>query len=80
MKGYIFRALDLNGNIIENNILIEDKIKEYNDTNPLINGERHNIVEWCKIYNISPTSFYKRRKKGMSVIDAITMPKKGGEQ
>ena len=75
IKGYILRELDLEGNIIENNINIEDKIQEYNDTNPVINGERHNLTEWLKIYNLSKTSYYKRKNKGMSVIEAITAPK-----
>lgn len=65
-----------NKNIIFNSI--EDKIKEYNNTNPLINGERHNIKEWCKIFNISTNSFYKRKNKGIDTISALTMPKKGG--
>ena len=75
VKGYIFRLLDENGNIIENDISIEERIKQYNQTNPLINGERHNIKEWCEIYGISTTSFYKRIKKGMDVVTAITTPK-----
>ena len=76
IKGYIFRALDLNGNIIENEISIEDKINEFNESNPMINGERHNITEWCKIYNISTNSFYERKRAGMSSIEAITLPKR----
>lgn len=78
VKGYILRELDINGNLIENNIDIDQKIEEYNNKNPLINGERHNLKEWCKIFNISFNSFNYRRKKGMSVIEALTTPKKGG--
>lgn len=73
--GYIWREIDEDGNIIENNLLIKDLIEEYNNKNPIINGERHNITEWCRIYGISKNSYYKRIKKGMSVIDAITKPK-----
>ena len=76
VKGYIWRELDVYGNIIENNIDIEEKIIEYNQTNPMINGERHNIKEWCKIYNISTNSVYKRIKNGMDVIEAIITPKR----
>lgn len=76
VKGYIWRELDIYGNIIENNIDIEEKIIEYNQTNPIINGERHNIKEWCKIYNISTSSVYKRIKNGMDVIEAIITPKR----
>ena len=75
IKGYILRELDLDGNIIENNIDINERINKYNETNPIIKGERHNLSEWLEIYNISKTSYYKRRKKGMSVIEAITTPK-----
>ena len=80
IKGYILRELDINGNLIENNINIDQRIEEYNNKNPVINGERHNLKEWCKIYNISFNSFNLRRKKGMSVIEALTTPKKGGRK
>lgn len=76
IKGYIFRELTPYGDIIQNDISIEDRIIQYNNENPVINGERHSISQWCKIYNISTSSFYKRRNKGMSVVDAITSPKK----
>ena len=74
----ILRELDQYGNIIEipNTPTLDEKIQEFNRTNPLINGERHTITEWCKIYNISQNSVYRRIKKGMSVIEAITTPKK----
>lgn len=76
VKGYIWRELDIYGNIIENNIDIEQRIHEYNENNPIINGERHNISEWCKIYNISYNSYRNRIKNGMSVVEAITTPKR----
>jgi hypothetical protein len=76
IKNYLIREVDAEGNIIENSILIEDKIKEYNIKNPIINGERHSITEWCKIYNISTNAFYKRINKGMSPIEALTLPKR----
>ena len=43
----MFRQLDLDGNIIEVENTIENIQKEYDRTNPIINGERHNIKEWC---------------------------------
>lgn len=76
VKGYVFRELDLNGNIIEVENTIENIKQKYDKTNPVINGERHNIKEWCKIYGISTNSFYSRLKKGMTVVDAITTPKR----
>lgn len=75
--GYIFRLLDEDGDIIENTYLLEDALKEYNRLHPIINNEQHNITDWCKIYNISKTSYYKRIKKGMTPIQAITEKKKG---
>ena len=76
IKGYIFRELDLYGNIIENCFSIEDKIKEYNRVNPCINGERHTITDWCKKYNITTQTYYYRIKQGMTPIEAITLPKR----
>ena len=76
IKGYILREIDLYGNIIENSIDIEQRIQEFNENNPVINGERHNITEWCNIYNISRQSYHYRRKNGMGVVEAITAPKR----
>lgn len=76
IQGYLLRELDIYGNIIENNIKIEDKIKEYNRTNPCINGERHTIKDWCQIYNISSTSYYNRIKHGYDPIQALITPKR----
>ena len=76
VKGYIWREIDIYGNIIEAEKTIEDRINEYNNTNPLINGERHNIKEWCEIMGISTTCYYKRRRKGMDVISALITPKR----
>ena len=76
VKGYIWRELDVYGNIIETEKTIEDRLNEYNETNPLINGERHNIKEWCEIFNISGASYYKRKRKGMDTITALTAPKR----
>lgn len=77
VKGYILRYLDENDNIIEPDLTSEQVLDEYNKKNPVINGERHNIKEWCEIYKISTASYYKRIKKGLSVIEALTKPKKG---
>lgn len=74
VKGYILRELDENGDIIETNKTIENRLEEYDSINPLINGERHTISEWCNIFNISRTSFYYRRKKGMGIVEALTTP------
>lgn len=76
VKGYILRELDQNGDIIEVENSIENILQKYKQTNPEINGERHNFKDWCKIYNISEPSVRKRIKKGMGVIEAITTPKR----
>lgn len=76
IKGYVLREVDLNGNIIECEITIDERIEEYNKKNPIINGEQHTISEWCKIYNISTSSVYERIRKGMDVVTAITTPKR----
>ena len=75
VKNYIFRELDQNGNIVEVENSIEDILQKYNQTNPEINGERHTFKDWCKIYGISESSVRKRMKKGMNVVEAITIPK-----
>lgn len=74
VKGYILREIDENGDIIETEKTIDDRLEEYDMTNPLINGERHTISEWCNIFGITKTCFYYRRKKGMSVVEALTTP------
>ena len=77
VKGYIFRFYQ-DGEIQEiEDCLITDVINKYNNENPVINEQRHNITEWCNIYDISRQAVYKRVKKGMNIVDAITMPKRG---
>lgn len=74
----IYREIDEYDNIVEIDgyPTIEEKIVEYNTKNPVINGERHCIKEWCDIYNISTATYYNRRKQGMDVIEAIITPKR----
>lgn len=76
VKGYVWRALDLDGTIIENDGTIDDRIRIYNETHPLINGERHTITEWCAIYGISKHTYYDRiNRMGMTPIEAIITEK-----
>ncbi len=77
IKGYILREIDLYGNIINNEIDIEERIQEYNKRNPMINGIRHNIPDWCKIYDIKQATVNARIRKGWDSIIAITTPVKG---
>ena len=77
VKGYIIRELDLYGNIIENNIDIDERISEYNKRNPIIDGIRHDIPTWCNIYHIKQATVNARIRRGWSSINAITTPVKG---
>ena len=43
----------------------------------MINGIRHNIPDWCKIYDIKPATVNARIRKGWDSIVAITTPVKG---
>lgn len=74
----IFREIDDYGDIVEipNTPTLEEKLEEFNNKNPIINGERHNIKEWCKIYNISTVAYYRRKRQGMTTIEALTTPKR----
>ena len=74
----IFREIDEYGELVEipNTPTLEEKLEEFNERNPVINGERHNIREWCEIYNITPASYYKRKRHGMTTIEALTTPKR----
>ena len=77
VKGYIIRELDLYGNIIENNIDINERILEYDKRNPIINGIRHDIPTWCNLYGIKQATVNARIRNGWSSIDAIITPVKG---
>ena len=72
----IWRKLTVYGDIIENEINIEEKIKEYNIKNPVINGKRHSLKEWCNIYKIKPATVRARIRSGMDVEQALTTPLK----
>lgn len=73
--GYVWREI-VDGEIKEINPTVEQVIDKYNNSNPEINGVRHSISEWCKIYNISYQSVHKRVNNGMSIVEAITKPKR----
>jgi hypothetical protein len=45
VKNHIFRYLDNNNQIIEPELTTQEVLNEYNRTNLIINGERHNITE-----------------------------------
>ena len=73
--GYIWRTFDENG-IIQNNIDIKFLQDYFDEHNPIINGVRKNITEWVNFYGISRNTYYKRRQSGMSIIDALSTPKR----
>ena len=74
VHGLIFREIDINGDIIENNINISEKLNQYIKRNPIINGEQHSISEWSKIYNISIATVNARIRNGWDSVKAITTP------
>lgn len=76
VKGYLIREIDENGNIIQNNIKIQDKIKEYQEKNPQINGIRHTVAEWARIYNINAATVRARLKNfNIDIEKALTASK-----
>ena len=75
VKNKIFRRYEDN-KIIECDITIKERLEEYDKKNPVIDGVRHSITEWCNIYGITRQAYYARLKKGMDHIKALTIPKK----
>lgn len=71
----IFRRFE-NNKIVECDITIQERLDDYDKKNPVINGERHNIKEWCEIYKITKQTYYNRIKEGYDPITALTTPKK----
>lgn len=71
----IFRRFEDN-KIVECDITIQQRLEEYDKANPVIDGERHSIKEWCEIYNISRRTYYNRINEGYDNITALTMPKR----
>jgi hypothetical protein len=68
--------IDVNGNYEPSNCRwVTRKVQSSNmRTNKLItiNGETHCIAEWCRIYNVYPSNYYKKINKGMSPEEALT--------
>lgn len=50
--GRIWRRVDNNNNIIENNLPIQQVIENFNKKYILHNGERKTLASWCKYYKI----------------------------
>lgn len=73
VKLHLFRNLDTYGNIILNQIDIDEKIKEYNKKYPLINGIRKSIAEWCQIYGVKTATYYNRIKRGQTPKQALNI-------
>lgn len=71
VKMHIFRKLDVYGNIILNQIDIDQKIKEYDKKYPLIDGVRKSVSEWCSIYGVKTATYYNRIKKGCNPKQAL---------
>jgi precorrin-4 methylase len=41
-----------------------------------INGALKTIKEWCEMYHISRSTVYGRKRRGMDIVSAITLPTK----
>ena len=44
-----------------------------------IRGEIKCVIDWCKFFNISPQSYYRRLKKGLSPVEALSRPSRSGK-
>ena len=73
VKNHVFRDIDSDGNIIENNIPLEEVFSKYIE----INGEYKTFSEWCDFYNITRQSIYARMKKyNIGKKEALLMKRK----
>lgn len=71
VKFHLFRNLDPYGNIILNQVDIDNKILEYDKKYPNIRGERKSVSEWCALYNIKTATYYYRIRHGQSPSQAL---------
>lgn len=79
VKNKIFRRYE-NNEIVECDTTVKERLEKHDKTNPVINGVRRSLNEWCDIYGITRRTFYNRIKKGMTPIEAITTPKNQGKK
>lgn len=71
--GYIFRKVNYNNDIIENDIPLSTILSKYIE----IDNEYKTLTEWCKYFNISSNAVYYRMKKyGVSKQEALLMIKR----
>jgi len=71
--------IDNNGNYEPGNVRWADRTTQRINSRQItlvcINGKTKRIMEWCAEYQINIASVHRRLKRGMSIQDAITVPK-----
>lgn len=73
VNNYIFREVDLYGNILANNISIDEYIQYYNLYHPIINGKRYAIKDLSYKFNIKEATIRYRLKHGYTIEEALKM-------
>lgn len=80
-KNLTIDRINVNGNYEPSNCRWADVMVQNNNKNDnryiTANGETHTLAEWGRIAGIKPDTIAKRMKKGWSVEDAVTTPKRG---
>ena len=75
VKGYVIRKYDEETKTIINNNIPIQNAGRYKKIE--INGEKKTFSEWCKYYNISRQSVYKRMKQhNLTIEQALSQPKR----
>ena len=71
--------IDNNGNYEPDNVRWADRrtqrVNSRQITEVTIGGVTKLVTDWCKEYGIALASVHRRMKRGMTVVEALTMPK-----
>ena len=77
-KGHTIERKDNNGNYEPNNCVWATRLEQAQNTSQTqlvtIGSDTHSISEWCRIKGIGYYLVKQRRKRGMSIEDAISTP------